>query len=42
MLIKIIIPCLNFYNGNGKVIKGIKFRNYKIIDDIILLVKRYM
>ncbi|WP_343189162.1 imidazole glycerol phosphate synthase subunit HisF [Buchnera aphidicola (Chaitoregma tattakana)] len=41
MLAKRIIPCLDIKNGN--VVKGIKFRNHKIIcEDIFTLVKRYM
>lgn len=40
MLAKRIIPCLDVYNG--KVIKGIQFRNHEIIGDIIPLVKRYV
>lgn len=39
MLAKRIIPCLDVYNG--KVIKGVQFRNHKIIGDIIPLAKRY-
>lgn len=39
MLAKRIIPCLDVYNG--KVIKGVQFRNHKIIGDIVPLAKRY-
>lgn len=39
MLAKRIIPCLDV--NNNKVIKGIKFRNHKIIGDIIPLAQKY-
>lgn len=39
MLAKRIIPCLDVYNG--KVIKGIQFKNHIIVGDIIPLAKRY-
>lgn len=40
MLAKRIIPCLDVYQG--QVVKGIQFRNHKIIGDIIPLVKKYL
>lgn len=39
MLAKRIIPCLDI--NNNKVIKGIKFKNHKIIGDIIPLAQKY-
>ncbi|AKZ65942.1 imidazole glycerol phosphate synthase subunit HisF [Candidatus Palibaumannia cicadellinicola] len=39
MLAKRIIPCLDVHNG--QVIKGIQFRNHKIIGDIVQLARRY-
>lgn len=39
MLAKRIIPCLDV--KNGKVVKGIKFRNHEIIGDIVPLAIRY-
>ena len=39
MLAKRIIPCLDVQNG--KVVKGVKFRNHEIIGDIVPLAKRY-
>lgn len=40
MLAKRIIPCLDV--ANGKVIKGIQFKNHKIIGDIVSLASRYV
>ena len=39
MLAKRIIACLDVYDG--KVVKGIQFRNHKIVGDIVPLAKRY-
>lgn len=39
MLAKRIIPCLDV--ANGKVIKGIKFKNHEIVGDIVSLASRY-
>ena len=39
MLAKRIIPCLDV--RDGKVVKGVKFRNHEIIGDIVPLAKRY-
>ena len=39
MLAKRIIPCLDVQNG--KVVKGVKFRNHEIIGDIVPLAQRY-
>ncbi|QJC28535.1 imidazole glycerol phosphate synthase subunit HisF [Enterobacteriaceae endosymbiont of Plateumaris consimilis] len=39
MLAKRIIPCLDVYNG--KVVKGVNFKNHKIIGDILTLAKKY-
>lgn len=39
MLAKRIIPCLDVINN--KVIKGIQFKNHKIIGDIVSLAQRY-
>ena len=39
MLAKRIIPCLDV--RDGKVVKGVQFRNHEIIGDIIPLAKRY-
>lgn len=39
MLAKRIIPCLDV--RNGQVVKGVQFRNHKIIGDIVPLAKRY-
>ena len=39
MLTKRIIPCLDV--KKGQVVKGIKFRNHKIIGDPVELAKRY-
>ncbi|QOI10994.1 imidazole glycerol phosphate synthase subunit HisF [Blochmannia endosymbiont of Colobopsis nipponica] len=40
MLAKRIIPCLDVING--KVVKGIQFKNHVIIGDIIPLTRRYV
>ena len=39
MLAKRIIPCLDV--KDGKVVKGVKFRNHELIGDIVPLAKRY-
>ncbi|MCE2596998.1 imidazole glycerol phosphate synthase subunit HisF [Motilimonas cestriensis] len=39
MLAKRIIPCLDV--KDGKVVKGVKFRNHEIVGDIVPLAKRY-
>ena len=39
MLAKRIIPCLDV--KNGVVVKGVKFRNHRIVGDIVELAKRY-
>ncbi|MFN8770999.1 MAG: HisA/HisF-related TIM barrel protein [Neisseriaceae bacterium] len=39
MLKKIIIPCLDVHDG--KVVKGVQFRNHEIVGDIIELAKYY-
>ncbi|QJC28980.1 imidazole glycerol phosphate synthase subunit HisF [Enterobacteriaceae endosymbiont of Plateumaris rustica] len=39
MLAKRIIPCLDVYNE--KVVKGVKFKNHKVIGDILSLAKKY-
>ncbi|QJC28084.1 imidazole glycerol phosphate synthase subunit HisF [Enterobacteriaceae endosymbiont of Plateumaris braccata] len=39
MLAKRIIPCLDVYNG--KVVKGVNFKNHKVIGDILTLAKKY-
>jgi cyclase len=39
MLAKRIIPCLDV--RDGKVVKGVQFRNHEIIGDIVPLAKRY-
>ncbi|MCD9557131.1 imidazole glycerol phosphate synthase subunit HisF [Photobacterium carnosum] len=39
MLTKRIIPCLDV--RDGQVVKGVQFRNHKIIGDIVPLAKRY-
>lgn len=39
MLAKRIIPCLDIHNGH--VVKGIQFRNHKIVGDIIKLAIKY-
>jgi len=39
MLAKRIIPCLDV--RNGKVVKGVKFRNHEIIGDIVPLAQKY-
>jgi len=39
MLAKRIIPCLDV--RDGKVVKGVKFRDHEIIGDIVPLAKRY-
>lgn len=39
MLAKRIIPCLDV--RNGQVVKGVQFRNHKIIGDIVPLAQRY-
>lgn len=39
MLTKRIIPCLDV--KNGVVVKGVKFRNHRVIGDIIELAKKY-
>lgn len=39
MLAKRIIPCLDV--KDGKVVKGVKFRNHEIIGDIVPLAQRY-
>lgn len=39
MLAKRIIPCLDV--KDGKVVKGVQFRNHEIIGDIVPLAKRY-
>lgn len=39
MLAKRIIPCLDV--RDGKVVKGVKFRNHEIIGDIVPLAERY-
>jgi cyclase len=40
MLSKRIIPCLDV--KNGLVVKGIKFKNHKVVGNIISLTKRYI
>ncbi|WP_343189521.1 imidazole glycerol phosphate synthase subunit HisF [Buchnera aphidicola] len=40
MLAKRIIPCLDV--KNGIVVKGVRFKNHKIVGDILSLVKRYI
>lgn len=40
MLAKRIIPCLDV--KNGKVVKGVKFRNHKIVGEILPLILRYL
>jgi cyclase len=39
MLAKRIIPCLDV--RDGKVVKGVQFRNHEIIGDIVPLAKKY-
>ncbi|MFO6422121.1 imidazole glycerol phosphate synthase subunit HisF [Motilimonas sp. KMU-193] len=39
MLARRIIPCLDV--KDGKVVKGVKFRNHEIVGDIVPLAKRY-
>lgn len=39
MLAKRIIPCLDV--SNGKVIKGVQFKNHEIVGDIVSLASRY-
>ena len=39
MLAKRIIPCLDV--KDGKVVKGVKFRNHEIIGDIVPLAEQY-
>ncbi|AHB99240.1 hypothetical protein M973_06640 [Francisella orientalis LADL 07-285A] len=39
MLTKRIIPCLDV--KDGVVVKGVKFRNHRIIGDIIELAQKY-
>jgi cyclase len=39
MLAKRIVPCLDV--RDGKVVKGVKFRNHEIIGDIVPLAQRY-
>ena len=39
MLARRIIPCLDV--RDGKVVKGVKFRNHEIIGDIVPLAKQY-
>ena len=39
MLAKRIIPCLDV--KNGKVVKGVRFRNHKVIGDVVSLAKYY-
>ncbi|MDP5040149.1 MAG: HisA/HisF-related TIM barrel protein, partial [Paraglaciecola sp.] len=39
MLARRIIPCLDV--KDGKVVKGVKFRNHEIIGDIVPLAQRY-
>ena len=39
MLARRIIPCLDV--NDGKVVKGVKFRNHEIIGDIVPLAKQY-
>lgn len=40
MLVKCIILCFDVCDG--QVVKGVQFRNYEIIGDIVLLVKCYV
>ncbi len=39
MLARRIIPCLDV--KDGKVVKGVKFRNHEIIGDIVPLAQQY-
>ena len=39
MLSKRIIPCLDV--RDGKVVKGVKFKNHVVLGDIVDLAKRY-
>ena len=39
MLAKRIVPCLDV--KEGKVVKGVQFRNHEIVGDIVPLAKRY-
>ena len=39
MLARRIIPCLDV--RDGKVVKGVQFRNHEIIGDIVPLAKKY-
>ena len=39
MLAKRLIPCLDV--RDGKVVKGVQFRNHEIIGDIVPLAQRY-
>ena len=39
MLAKRIIPCLDV--RDGKVVKGVQFRNHEIIGDIVPLAQKY-
>lgn len=39
MLAKRIIPCLDV--RDGKVVKGVQFRNHEIIGDIVPLAEQY-
>ena len=39
MLAKRIIPCLDV--KNGKVVKGVRFRNHRVIGDVVSLAKYY-
>jgi cyclase len=39
MLARRIIPCLDV--RDGKVVKGVQFRNHEIVGDIVPLAQRY-
>ena len=39
MLTKRIIPCLDV--KDGQVVKGVKFKNHKVVGSILDLAKRY-
>ena len=39
MLTKRIIPCLDV--RDGKVVKGVKFKNHEVLGDIIPFAKKY-
>ncbi|MCG8434339.1 MAG: HisA/HisF-related TIM barrel protein, partial [Gammaproteobacteria bacterium] len=39
MLAKRIIPCLDV--SNGKVVKGVRFREHRVVGDILTLARAY-